>query len=1429
MSDRLVVQSPLGSPDTLRATLQLSKRFYDLHTPRQFGYSDVDDLQYVGTSENFGSELFFEAKKLKLTKIPSKYVHVSTPLASLFRIEPADYIDAYPQIGLRMCTPITTALNPARQYKIEFSDVTEVIIPRALHDGYSVINSSDTSEMSIYRTTFYMTTTPPKLKYYNLDGTFLFDEELRVGDNSTVYYLPKNAITAKMTTLDEGVVLTDDILKYPELAWLYFTNDELVTLPKVKINDNVDQNGNPLLVIGTNPQASMYIHAGVYGVDNVPETDTETEGHWFIRIYGDFNESNDLPRIVTFDIGLNDEIILKPTVDIRRSPIAEYATLNKIWIVTSYGLTTVTIQPKNYSEKYAVEISKDDLKTYFQKYFDGNVYGDLFVPKEYEHNTGVQIRSVDFVLLNQTVSPINPIDWSTIQPEDVLAVHHIGFEVDDRITHICLLDAISSMVGTVPSFRFGKIIEGDYKYDPNLLNQGYFTWVSMDQLGMTETGDGTPTYPFLRIKFADEYFYKHESDLNHFVSGVHLDYTTDWSDNSVPKQYGVIHRLGEFDGLPEYFKYYLVKENQVIHHAHVEMYTIRDDPNVRNQKPMDKQTAAIILDSAIPQNEIKKITEGNVVITYAAERNNESTIQPKYVTNEDAIVSTNNYPSDIRYHDNGLFLDDTICKYEEREECPRFIYHGNGYFSLGYIDFDPDLETGRGYLITNDPAAYINNEISKNPKAERTAARICDIPTSFTQMLSVSGKSPTLLMDEKYIRMEAPVMLNRAIVAEDTQGAEHVFIENDIDRLWNINPTLRFTGLEGYTPYVQNLIVNRSPGVNRLQQTPFSRLSDVRGNNGGFMWKQPAFQTFKVPSSEIRRVINEQAPIPEGASCKYYLGNGGSGYAVGDKIGFNIGGVYLKIDVIDVNDGAITDYQFHMDTRYPGMNYDDDGSLTDIIPDIPLSNFDGQTTTFTTSTISGTGSGATFVFTLSDKIMSHYKPPQYDWQYGRMPYNPESQPPYGDVLREGHYAITCDSWSNSVHINELKYPLDENDAWDVAHRIQLTGYMGTTNPVYDDVSTLHLRKPYQSMIYHLLSDRKFVNSDMLNVVNNPSKYVTFKATLIPYDPTKFFTYESVREGMDFSKLISDQGLNQFGTFFSIVEKMDGLTVDSANAYLLSYKFELDMLDTNQLPSYNQLNVSSFNIYTASLIFSQMYNYPFMFNIHSRANDQYTDHYGFMTKRYNTELKFVSMIQAYGKDYPETAVALYTNSRMNYPVYRITQIPRDIDPLKPYHITDVYKISDIDPADVTLIQYYPNQAYTDGQFIYNNEESDVYKASRSFTSTSFEADIESGNLVYYSDRESVNGHNYNYLDTTTEYGGFLPLKDIYDEIVTVNTYTYQNNPLYVFRIDDPTFNYETLNGFRMYDGDTDISEITLLIINERQYVFRDNKWEWNYHT
>ena len=61
----LVKKTPIASPDTLRAFLQTSKRFYGLHTARNIGYTDINGLQYSGTVENFGSEMLLETRSYK--------------------------------------------------------------------------------------------------------------------------------------------------------------------------------------------------------------------------------------------------------------------------------------------------------------------------------------------------------------------------------------------------------------------------------------------------------------------------------------------------------------------------------------------------------------------------------------------------------------------------------------------------------------------------------------------------------------------------------------------------------------------------------------------------------------------------------------------------------------------------------------------------------------------------------------------------------------------------------------------------------------------------------------------------------------------------------------------------------------------------------------------------------------------------------------------------------------------------------------------------------------------------------------------------------------------------------------------------------------------------------------------------------------------
>ncbi len=80
-------------------------------------------------------------------------------------------------------------------------------------------------------------------------------------------------------------------------------------------------------------------------------------------------------------------------------------------------------------------------------------------------------------------------------------------------------------------------------------------------------------------------------------------------------------------------------------------------------------------------------------------------------------------------------------------------------------------ERGRVYVISNDDLEYRNNLVEKINgglvKPDRTAARICDIPTSVMQLSGISGLSPSPIVDKKYVRSQAS------------------FTNEDKERLWN--------------------------------------------------------------------------------------------------------------------------------------------------------------------------------------------------------------------------------------------------------------------------------------------------------------------------------------------------------------------------------------------------------------------------------------------------------------------------------------------------------------------------------------------------------------------------------------------------------------------------------------------------------------------
>ena len=131
MSDVLRMITPYVSPDALRAFLHTKKNLYNLYPNKYLGFTDIDGLQYVGTSENFGSEMLFETRKLRMNKPSIEAVLPSEYLSYYFDLIESDFINTYRQQNAVMACVKQNTLLPNHTYKIRFTNVELSYILRA--------------------------------------------------------------------------------------------------------------------------------------------------------------------------------------------------------------------------------------------------------------------------------------------------------------------------------------------------------------------------------------------------------------------------------------------------------------------------------------------------------------------------------------------------------------------------------------------------------------------------------------------------------------------------------------------------------------------------------------------------------------------------------------------------------------------------------------------------------------------------------------------------------------------------------------------------------------------------------------------------------------------------------------------------------------------------------------------------------------------------------------------------------------------------------------------------------------------------------------------------------------------------------------------------------------------------------------------------
>lgn len=229
-------------------------------------------------------------------------------------------------------------------------------------------------------------------------------------------------------------------------------------------------------------------------------------------------------------------------------------------------------------------------------------------------------------------------------------------------------------------------------------------------------------------------------------------------------------------------------------------------------------------------------------------------------------------------------------------------------------------ERGRIYVLSNDDTTYENNAKAEHPKPARTVARICDIPTTVTQFMNVSGLVPVSVVDKEYVHSEVS------------------FTEADINRLYNtlgnriVFPTMITTDAKKlYDPLL--------PVQEYDQDNEYIF-------NGEEMLKKINLMS---PANELREYINLNPIVMPSHVTVNRITDQGSGYEVDDVGMIIVGGAGLDYIVTSVNStGGVTGVSIAGQEENIGIH---------------LSNFkidddnNGYTSEFGSSASSGEGHG----------------------------------------------------------------------------------------------------------------------------------------------------------------------------------------------------------------------------------------------------------------------------------------------------------------------------------------------------------------------------------------------------------------------------------------------------------------------------------------
>lgn len=776
MSNKVKRKTPFLSPDSLRATLNMLKSFYNTHTDKNKNWRDINGLQYSGIIENYGSELLLESRKLLMNNPPLKNIEINNAMDFYFNIEYSKIISNYDQQNILTATIKEDVLLSNKQYRLKFTMCMKE----------STLRAESSSDPNVKIDNYVTTVFDPVLVITDTENGDVNEVALSLRDNtntSTNYLFFINPSTMDLIESFDGVTLITKPItnKMNGLPFIWMCVKSLRLTPDIGFVNNIDHLANNLLTVGTDGHGDSWLYPLIYGLENTPAPD-EYDGEWFIKI---------LPA-----------------------------------------------QNHQFNQ-------------------NGN-------------NGSIKIDKIIYVMLND----------GELVFENTISFDHTFIDI---------------FMNNSLSWTFKRATSGDYDYDGLTYNNPVYGIIPLSTFN--KNADNGPYIPAFEIRFNDNYLHEYEDECGNAVSGVHIDSSSELSANGLIKKNGVIHNLGDYDGLPNHFKYLMDK---TIHRAHVELYSIRDGLNDTNQQATDKQTAAIILDTSIPPTEVEEI-ELNTVIKY-------NDLTDSYVT-DGVSLSPDNFLSEITFIEGRKLGNVNI---EGQSDLPKFIYNGNRTFSLYQRHEINSPERARAYYINNESISYENNDRSTTPKPLRTIARICDIPTSYSQLIKVEHTSPYVIIDEKYNR------------------TENNLSDDDLNDIWNDTSS----GM---------VVLNTTNGVKSLFSTD-DNLDELLNVD----YLKEHYSTMENLNYSINLLDYEYGP-----DWLIEVVDGGSGYEVGDTFISVIepGGLVLKVLLLTENNGVFS-LGWGIYAEYP----------------INISNLDGPVTMLNPVPVKTNGTGLKAQLTIREEI-----------------------------------------------------------------------------------------------------------------------------------------------------------------------------------------------------------------------------------------------------------------------------------------------------------------------------------------------------------------------------------------------------------------------------------------------------------------------------